>query len=124
VTNGGVVQNRATLTAASNVYTLDVTAANEFLAGASISGAITVNLSNLASIPTGYVWRGVFTFPVAATAGTITWFTANTGGTPAYTVKWDGGSAMTLTASETEKVVIEVVGGTTTIEIAPLKGRT
>jgi hypothetical protein len=118
-----MVQNRVTLTAASNVYTLDVTAANEFLAGASISGSITVNLSNLASIPTGYVWRGVFTFPVAATAGTITWFSANTGGTPAYTVKWDGGSAMTLTASETEKVVIEVVGGTTTIEVAPLKGR-
>jgi hypothetical protein len=53
------------------------------------------------------------------TSGTISWFTGNSG----YTVKWDGGTAMTPTASEVEKVVIEVVGGGTTIEIAPLKGR-
>jgi hypothetical protein len=30
---------------------------------------------------------------------------------------------MTPTANDVEKVVIEVVGGGTTIEVAPLKGR-
>lgn len=118
VTNGGMVQNRLTLTASASTYTLDVTAANEFLTGAAIAGATTINLSNLASIPSGYLWRGVLTF--SYTSGTISWFTGNS----TYTVKWDGNSAMTPTASEVEKVVIEVVGGTTTIEIAPLKGRT
>jgi hypothetical protein len=53
------------------------------------------------------------------TSGTISWFTGNAG----YTVKWDGGTAMTPTANDVEKVVIEVVGGGTTIEVAPLKGR-
>jgi hypothetical protein len=115
--NGGMVQNRASLTASSGTYTLDVTAANEFVTGAAIAGATTINLSNLANIPSGYIWRGVLSF--AYTSGTISWFTGNSG----YTVKWDGGTAMTLTASDVEKVVIEVVGGTTTIEIAPLKGR-
>jgi hypothetical protein len=38
-------------------------------------------------------------------------------------VRWDGGSAITPTASEVEKVVIEVVGGSTVIEVAALKGR-
>jgi hypothetical protein len=117
VTNGGVVQNRSSLTVSSGTYTVDVTAANEFVTGAAIAGATTINLSNLASIPSGYVWRGVLTF--SYTSGTISWFTGNAG----YTVKWDGGTAMTPTANDVEKVVIEVVGGGTTIEIAPLKGR-
>jgi hypothetical protein len=117
VTNGGVVQNRSSLTVSSGTYTVDVTAANEFVTGAAIAGATTINLSNLASIPSGYVWRGVLSF--SYTSGTISWFTGNSG----YTVKWDGGTAMTPTASEVEKVVIEVVGGGTTIEVAPLKGR-
>jgi hypothetical protein len=117
VTNGGVVQNRSSLTVSSGTYTVDVTAANEFVTGAAIAGATTINLSNLASIPSGYVWRGVLSF--SYTSGTISWFTGNAG----YTVKWDGGTAMTPTANDVEKVVIEVVGGGTTIEIAPLKGR-
>ncbi len=114
---GSIIQNRVTLTAVSSTYTLDVQAGNEFLTAAAINGATTINLDNLASIPTGYVWRGVLTF--SYTSGTISWFAGNSG----YTVKWDGGSAMTPTASDVEKVVIEVVGGTQTIEIAPLKGR-
>ena len=117
VTAGSIIQNRSTVTVSSGTYTLDVFAANEFLTGAAIAGATTINLSNIASIPSGYIWRGVLTF--AYTSGTISWFTGNSG----YTVKWDGGTAMTPTASDVEKVVIEVVGGTTTIEIAPLKGR-
>jgi hypothetical protein len=117
VVAGSIVQNRSTITVSSGTYTLDVFAANEFLTAATIAGATTINLSNIASIPSGYIWRGVLTF--AYTSGTISWFTGNAG----YTVKWDGGTAMTPTASDVEKVVIEVVGGTTTIEIAPLKGR-
>jgi hypothetical protein len=114
---GAVAQLRQTVTAASSVYTLDATAANEFLTAAAIAGAITVNLSNLASIPSGYVWRGVLRF--AYTSGTITWFSGNTG----YTVKWDGGSAITPTASDQEAVIIEVVGGSTIIEVAAMRGR-
>ena len=114
---GAVVQLRQTVTAASSVYTLDVTAANEFVTSAAIAGAITINLSNLASIPSGYVWRGVLRF--AYTSGTITWFSGNTG----YTVKWDGGSAITPTASDQEAVIIEVVGGGSIIEVAALRGR-
>ena len=117
VTNGGVVQNRASLTASSGTYTVDVTAANEFITGAAIAGATTINLSNLASIPSGYVWRGVLSFQY--TSGTVTWFTGNTG----YTVKWDGGTAPTLTASDLETVVITVVGGGTTIEVTAQQGR-
>ena len=115
--NGAVVQARPTLTASSGTYTLDITTANEFVTGAAIAGATTINLSNLGSIPSGYVWRGVLSF--AYTSGTITWFSGNSG----YSVKWDGGSAMTPTAGETETVVISVVGGGTTIEIATLRGR-
>ena len=108
---------RQTVTAASGTYTLDVTAANEFVTAAAIAAATTINLSNLASIPTGYVWRGVLSFRY--TSSTISWFTGNTG----YTVRWDGGSQITPTASEVEKVVIEVVGGSLVIEVAALKGR-
>jgi hypothetical protein len=114
---GATCQVRNTVTAVSNVYTLDVQAANEFVTAAAIAAATTINLSNLNTIPSGYLWRGVLSFQY--TSGTISWFTGNSG----YTVKWDGGTAMTPTASEVEKVVIEVVGGGTTIEIAPLKGR-
>ena len=115
--NGGTCQLRSSVTAASGVYTLDVQAANEFVTAAAINAATTINLSNLNTIPAGYVWRGVLTF--SYTSGTVTWFSGNTG----YTVKWDGGTAMTLTAGEVETVVISVVGGGNTIEIAPLKGR-
>jgi hypothetical protein len=112
-----LAQRRLSVTASSGTYTLDVQAGNEFVTSAAINGATTINLSNLANIPSDYLWRGVLAF--AYTSGTISWFTGNSG----YTVKWDGGSAMTPTASDTERVVIEVVGGGTTIEIAPLKGR-
>lgn len=115
--NGAVVQLRQTVTAVSSTYTLDIIAANEFVTSAAIAGNVTINLSNLASIPSGYVWRGVLRF--SYTSGTITWFSGNTG----YTVKWDGGSAMTPTASDQEGVIIEVVGGGTVIEVAALRGR-
>ena len=108
---------RQTVSAVSSTFTLDVTAANEFITNAAIAGAVTVNLSNVASIPSGYVWRGVLRF--SYTSGTITWFSGNSG----YTVKWDGGSAITPTANEQKGVIIEVVGGRTTIEVAALRGR-
>jgi hypothetical protein len=38
-------------------------------------------------------------------------------------VKWDGGSAITPTASDQEAVIIEVVGGSTIIEVAAMRGR-
>lgn len=115
--DGGICQRRQSVTAVSSVYTLDVRTANEFVTAAAINGATTINLSNLNTIPAGYVWRGVLTF--SYTSGTVTWFGGNTG----FTVKWDGGSAPTLTASEVETVIITVVGGGSTIEVAPLKGR-
>ena len=116
--NGGMCQVRSTVTVASGTYTLDVQTANEFVTAAAINGATTVNLSNLNTIPSGYVWRGVLSF--SYTSGTVTWFSGNTG----YTVKWDGNNAITLTAGEVETVVITVVGGGSTIEVASLKGRT
>lgn len=117
---GGTIDIRSSLTASAGVYTLNVQAANEFVTGAAIAGATTINLSNLANIPSGYVWRGVLSF--SYTSGTISWFTGNTGAT----VKWDGGTAITPTASEVETIAITVVGTgstTVTIEVAALKGR-
>lgn len=117
VSGGGVCELRSVITAASGVYSVDVQSANNFVTSAAINGATTVNLSNLANIPSGYLWRGVLSFTY--TSGVVSWFTGNTG----YTVKWDGDSAPTLTANEVETVVISVVGGGTTIEVAALKGR-
>ena len=115
--SGSAVERRSSITAASGVYSVDVQSANNFVTSAAINGATTINLSNLASIPTGYLWRGVLSFTY--TSGVVSWFTGNAG----YTVKWDGGSAPTLTANEVETVVISVVGGGNTIEVAALKGR-
>ena len=117
VFSGTTYQTRQTVTVSSGTYTLDVTAANEFVTAAAIAGATTINLGNLASIPNGAVWRGVLSF--SYTSGTINWFNGNSG----YSVRWDGGAAIVPTASEVEKVVIEVVGGSTVIEVAALKGR-
>jgi len=99
---GGLCQFRQSVTISGSTYTLDVQAANEFVTAAAINGATTINLSNLNTIPNGYVWRGVLSFQY--TSGTVTWFGGNTG----YTVKWDGGWAPTLTANELETVVITV----------------
>lgn len=71
---GSTIQLVSTVTASSGVYTLDVTAANEFVTAAAIAGATTINLSSLSSLPAGYRWRGVFSF--AYTSGTVTWFPA------------------------------------------------
>ena len=114
---GGLCQFRQSVTISGSTYTLDVQAANEFVTAAAINGATTIDLSNLNTIPSGYVWRGVLSFEY--TSGTVTWFGGNAG----YTVMWDGGSAPTLTASEVETVIITVVGGGTTIEVAALQGR-
>ena len=114
---GAVVQLRQSVVISGSTYTLDVTTSNEFVTSAAIAGAVTINLSNLASIPNGYIWRGVLRF--AYTSGTITWFSGNTG----YAVKWDGGSAVALTASDQEAVIVEVVGGSTIIEVASMRGR-
>jgi len=119
---GGTIDIRSSLTASSGVYTLNVQAANEFVTGAAIAGATTINLSNLATIPSGYVWRGVLSF--SYTSGTISWFTGNV--SAGATVKWDGGTAITPTASDVETVAITVVGtgsATVTIDVAALKGR-
>jgi len=119
---GGTIDIRSSLTASSGVYTLNVQAANEFVTGAAIAGATTINLSNLANIPSGYVWRGVLSF--LYTSGTISWFTGNV--SAGATVKWDGGTAITPTASDVETVAITVVGtgsATVTIDVAALRGR-
>lgn len=115
---GATVALRTTVTAVSSVYTLDIRTSNEFVTAAAINGNVAINLDGLGALPSGYLWRGVLKF--AYTSGTIAWFSGNTG----YTVKWDGGTAMTPTAGEHEKVIIEVVGGDTTIEVAAMLGRT
>jgi hypothetical protein len=114
----GIIQRRNTVTSIGGSYTIDIQSGNEFVTGATIAGVTTFHLSNLANLPNGYIWRGVLSF--AYSSGIVSFFTRNSG----YTVKWDGGTVMTPTAGETEKIVIEVVGGTNTIEVAPLKGRT
>ncbi len=116
--NGAACRLRSSVTAASNVYTLDVQAANEFVTSAAINAATTVNLSNLNTIPTGYVWEGVFRFQY--TSGTITWFSGNSG----YTVRWDANTAIVPTAGEVETVIVRVVGGSTVIDVAAMVGRT
>jgi hypothetical protein len=114
---GGVVQQRLSLTAAAGVYTINVLAGNRFVTGAAIAGATTINLGNLESIPNGYEWEGKLVY--AYTSGVITWFSGNTG----FTVKWDGDAAKVPTPNSTETVIITVVGGTSIIEIAALRGR-
>lgn len=113
--NGGTCQQRQSVTAAGSVYTLNVQEANELVTAEAISGAVTVIPSNLNTIPSGYVWRGVFSFEFSG--GSIAWSASG------YTVKWDDGAPLVPTVGQLETVVITVVGGSTTIEISPLKGR-
>jgi hypothetical protein len=110
---------RTTVTASAGTYTVNATLGNEFVTGAAIAGATVVNLSNLASIPTGAVWRAVLSF--AYTSGVINWFPGNIAS--GYTVRWDGDTAIIPTAGETETITITVVGGTTVIDVAFLLGR-
>jgi hypothetical protein len=119
VTYGTQYSTRTTVTASAGTYTVNATLGNEFVTNAAIAGATIVNLSNLASIPTGAVWRAVFSF--AYTSGIINWFPANTGS--GYTLRWDGNNAIIPTANETETVIITVVGGGNVIEVAALRGR-
>lgn len=111
---GGVVQRVRTVTAVSNTYSLDVLLGNEFTAAAAIAGNTSITIANSSQIPSGYVWRCVFSF--VYTSGTVTWFSGST-------VKWDGGVAPTLTVNDTETFVISITGGTSVIEVAPLRGR-
>ena len=114
----GLIRPRLVVNAVSNIYTLDVKDSNEFVTAAAINGAVTVNLSNLDTIPVGYVWEGVLSFQY--TSGSINWFGGNSG----YTVKWDGNLAMALTPNEVETVIIRVVGGSNIIDITAVIGRT
>lgn len=116
---GSIIQNVVTLPAGST-YTLDVTAANEFVTAAAINGATTINLSNLGNLPTGYRWRGVFSF--AYTSGVPNWFPAFLL-TSGNQVKWDTGTAMVPTPNETETVVITYTGGSNVIEVTAQQGR-
>jgi hypothetical protein len=119
---GSTIQLVNTVTISGGVCTLDVTAANEFVTAAAtpINGATIINLSNLASLPAGYRWRGVFSF--AYTSGVPNWFPAflETSGNQ---VKWDTGTAMVPTPNETETVVITYTGGSTVIEVTAQQGR-
>jgi hypothetical protein len=99
---------RQTSTASNNVYTLDVTTSNEFVTSAAIAGVTTVNLSNIPSIPSGYVWRGTIRFPF--TSGSVSWFSGTTG----YVAK-QAGPTITLTTGKTYDTAINIVGGGSTI---------
>lgn len=103
-----VYSPRATLTASGSTYTLDAAAANEFVAGATVAGNITVTATNLASVPTNAVWRAVFRF--AYSSGAIT-FSAPAG----FTAK-PPATTPTLTAGRTYDVIASVVGGGTVLD--------
>jgi hypothetical protein len=83
-----------------------------------INGAVTINLSNLASLPSGYRWTGVLDF--AYTSGTISWFTGNAG----FTTRWDRNAVLVPNPGETESVIIRVIGGRSVIRVASLGGGT
>ena len=93
----------STITASGSpsTYTLDAAAFNEFTASAAVAGNITITASNLASVPTGQVWRAVFRF--AYTSGAIT-LAAPAGAT----VK---GTLGTLTAGQTYDLIVRFIGG-------------
>lgn len=111
LTVAGVVSGSTT------TYTLNVTAGNEFVTAANIVGTTGINLSNLASIPTGAVWRGVLSFTYGSGAtGVISWFSGQ------GTIRWDGGVAIVPTSGQTETVVITVVGGSSIIKVTALQG--
>jgi hypothetical protein len=118
ILSGSALQQVLTIAPSAGVYTIDVLAGNEFEASAAINGATTVNLSNLASLPSGYRWTGVLDF--AYTSGTISWFTGNAG----FTARWDRNTTLVPTAGETESVIIRVIGGRSVIRIAALGGGT
>ena len=93
----------STITASGSpsTYTLDAAGYNEFTASAAVAGNVTITASNLASVPSGQVWRAVFRF--AYTSGAIT--LAAPAGT---TVK---GALGTLTAGQTYDLVVRFIGG-------------
>lgn len=113
----GVCQRLRTVTAVGSTYTLDVLTGNEFRFAAAVNGAVTVNLSNLESVPSGYTWRGVFSFTF--TSGSVAFFSGNS-----QDKKWDGIFAPALTPNELETFIVSFTGGTNTIEIAAMRGRT
>jgi len=113
----GVCQRLRTVTAVGSTYTLDVLTGNEFRFAAAVNGAVIVNLSNLASIPSGYTWRGVFSFTF--TSGSVSFFSGN-----GQDKKWDGIFVPALTTGEDETFIVSVTGGVNTIEIAAMRGRT
>lgn len=93
----------STITASGSpsTYTLDAAAFNEFSASAAVAGNVTITASNLASVPSGQVWRAVFRF--AYTSGAIT-LAAPAGAT----VK---GTLGTLTAGQTYDLIVRFIGG-------------
>ena len=114
----GAIQRVRTITgtvfSGITTYTIDVLQGNEFVANSPIATATAINLSNANAIPVGYVWRGVFS--CTYTSGVISWFTG-------FTIKWDGNAPPFLTTGEVETFVITVVGGSSVVEIASLRGR-
>lgn len=115
--SGGFIQQCLYPTAVDGVYTLDIFTGNRFITSGSINGPTTINLSNLENLPVGYEWEGKLSF--SYTSGDISWFTDN----DTYTVKWDGGTQIEPTGGEVETVIITAIGGSSTIEIMAMKGR-
>lgn len=98
----------ATISAVSNTYTLDAAAANEMTASAAVAANTTITVSNLSTIPSGYVWRCVFRF--SYTSGAIT-FAAPAGFTAKAPI-----TAPTLTAGRTYDIIARVLGGGTVVD--------
>ena len=116
-----VCQRLQTISAVSNIYTIDVLTGNEFEFADQVATGVTVNLSSLDSIPSGYVWRGVFSFKFAS--GSVSFFPANISALTPYQLKWDGGVAPVLTTNEVETFIVSVNRDKGLIEIAAMRGR-
>jgi hypothetical protein len=110
----------ATSTASSisgTTLTVGGTVTGTFQVGQTISGTGVTANNTITAFGTGTGGAGTYTVRASQTVSS----TAINGN---HTFKWDGGSQMTLTAGETELVVIAVANGSPFIEIAALRGRT
>jgi hypothetical protein len=106
---GATCQLRVVQPLLSNIYQLDVTSANEFVGATAVNGTVTVNLTNLILIPSGYVWRGVFSFPF--TSGSVNWFPSITMATSSSSSI--SGSTLTIGGSTTGTFQIgQTISGT------------
>lgn len=123
----GVLPRAQVVTAVGSTYTCDIRAANRFMLAASIAGNTTIAFSNVADLAVagGFVEYVEVEVDFSYTSGVITISASG------FTTTWDGNTAATLTASEFEKLVVQITPAVTgtpfttpTVYVAPMRGRT